>query len=246
MRNGLLNVKGAGGTLVSVVIPTLNEAATIAAAVASARSTYGADEVEVIVADGGSTDRTQDLVPDDVVVLSCTRGRAAQMNAGAAVARGRVVLFLHADTLLPSGWREAVIRALERPGIAGGCFRPLFAPAPGLLRVVNAAARLPYFQAAPLLVFGDQALFTHRATFERVGGFAVQPLMEDVELVNALSREGRLVRLPLFVTTSSRRFLARGPVRQQLLNARLVLSYRYLGATATEVAQTYEGFGSQR
>jgi len=102
--------------LVSVVIPTINEAEWIRAAVASVRRDYTDNEVEIIVVDGGSVDGTPRLVPDGEVVIESAPGRAIQMNRGARVAAGDILVFCHADTLVPPSWREAVVEVLRRPG----------------------------------------------------------------------------------------------------------------------------------
>jgi rSAM/selenodomain-associated transferase 2 len=236
---------GATETLVSVVIPTLNEAGSIEAVLAAARSAYSADQLEIVVVDGGSVDGTLALVPDGEVVAGATPGRAAQMNRGAALAGGRVLVFVHADTMLPPRWREEVLSALAQHGVVGGCFRPVFRPARGFLHVLNALAYFPLYPAAWLFMYGDQATFMHRATFERVGGFREQPLMEDLEMARALSRQGRTVRLHSRAVTSSRRFLQNGPLRQQLLNLSLVARYLIFGAGAADLAGRYQNAGTQ-
>ncbi len=220
---------------VSVIIPTLDEAREIGRTVAAARRGYLRPEVEVVVADGGSRDGTAELAPDDVAVVHAPRGRAVQMNRGAAAAHGQILVFCHADTRLPAGWREAVVRALGQPGVSGGAFSIRFCPPRGILYVLN----WPRYPANWRIMYGDQVQFMRRATFERVGGFPEMPLMEDIAMARALRREGRLVRLPLRVETSSRRFLERGPLRQMLLNAWCVLGYLYLGKSAEEIARRY-------
>jgi len=223
------------GQLVSVIMPALNEAQRIRSAVAAARQGYAVDEVEIIVVDGGSTDGTPDLVPEGATLVVSPRGRAVQMNHGARLARGDVLIFCHGDTELPAGWREAVLAALRRPGVAGGAFRPLLLPARGIVHLLNLAPLPAHWS----ILYGDAAQFMLRVTFERVGGFREQPLMEDVEMARALHHTGRLVRLPLRVATSSRRFLERGPLRQALLDAWCMVRYLFLGATAEEVARLY-------
>jgi rSAM/selenodomain-associated transferase 2 len=221
--------------LVSVVMPTLNEAAEIEHAITAARRGYGRDEVEIVVVDGGSRDATRDLVSGRERLLTAPPGRAVQMNRGAAAARGQELVFCHADSRLPSGWRRPVLEALARPDVSGGSFGIRLEPARGVLHLLN---RLSY-PADWRLMYGDQAPFTTRTAFERVGGFPDMPLMEDLEMMRRLHRIGRLVRLPLRVTSSSRRFLACGPLRQFCFDVSLVLRYLYLGAEPGQLARSY-------
>ena len=221
--------------LVSIVIPALNEAGNIERAIAAARRDYTSDEVEIIVADGGSTDGTPDLVPGDEILIHAPQGRAVQMNRGAAVARGRILVFCHADSRLPTGWRQPVIDALSRPGVSGGAFAVRLRPARGILHLLN----LPRYPADWRLMYGDQAQFMTRRTFRQVGGFPEIPIMEDLEMMRSLHRRGRLVRIPLRVTSSSRRFLERGPLRQLWLDVCVVLRYLALDAPPEEIARAY-------
>jgi rSAM/selenodomain-associated transferase 2 len=190
---------------ISVVIPTLDEEAAIAAAVAGARRALG--DCEVIVVDAGSHDGTAAAAAaDGATVVTAPGSRAEAMNRGAAVATGDVLLFLHADTLLPEGAAAAVAAALTDAD--AGAFRIRFdRPRPALERLVNVRSRL--FK----VVYGDQALFVTRAAFERAGGFRPIPIMEDFDLVRRLRRQGGLVVLPAAVTTSGRRHQQSGRAR---------------------------------
>lgn len=206
----------ADGTLVSVIIPTLDEAAGIAATLASVLAQSGA---QLVVADGGSSDGTPDVVraaAPGAVIVEAPRGRAAQMNAGAAVARGDVLLFLHADTLLPGGALDAVRRATSG-GAAGGCFETRFDDATGWMRLWQARMWMRWHRFA----FGDRALFARRSAFEAVGGFPRQPLFEDLDFVRAVRAQGPFAFLDLAVTTSGRRYRRYGAFRQQARNAAL-------------------------
>ncbi len=232
--------------LVSVIIPALNEAKHIQACLAAAWRDYASDQIEVIVVDGGSRDGTPELVAawasvgdlaQPVKLLHAPRGRAVQMNAGAASARGEILVFCHADSQLPDGWREAVTEALRAPDVSGGTFQTLILPANWMLTIRNRWI----FPANWKIMFGDQVQFMRRATFEAVGGFPEIPLMEDVEMSRALHKMGRVVRiLPQYrVITSSRRFAERGFLRQSLLNGLSMFRYLYLGATPEDIVRVY-------
>lgn len=226
---------------VSVVIPALNEEASIPGTLRSARAA-GADEV--IVADGGSGDGTREAArgaADAVIVAS--PGRARQMNAGAKASTGEALLFLHADTLLPPGSIDSVREALAREEVAGGGFRVRlgvsgdapFARRTALRitgRMINLRSRL--FRSFT----GDQAIFLRRELFDRIGGYPEIPLMEDVELSRAMRRSGRTVLLPVRVVTSARRWETHGTARTILRMWSLRIAYR-LGMPPERCAELY-------
>jgi rSAM/selenodomain-associated transferase 2 len=218
---------------VSVIIPTLDEAQRIGATIDSA---FAAGAAEVLVADGGSSDATLTIASArGARVVSGERVRARQLNRGAADAQHDVLVFLHADTLLPRDAISAITRALEN-GIVFGGFRVRFTE-PGLRHVaflINLRTRVT---RAP---WGDQAQFTTRDAFARAGGFPDQPIMEDYVLARRMKRLGRTTLLPLEVETSGRRFLRRGIVRTTLLNWLIILSY-HLGVSPERLAQWYRG-----
>lgn len=217
---------------VSVVIPALNEAAGIASAIDSA-----AGAGEVIVADGGSHDATAAIAERlGARLVRSERGRALQQNAGAAVATGDVLLFLHADTRLPTGWPAAVERALRRPKVVAGAFRLGFDDGAFVFRVIEWGGWLRTRLTG--IPYGDQAIFVRRAAFERAGGFPALPLMEDVALGRRLKRLGRLVLLPERVETSARRFRTEGPLRAVLRNWRLIALY-HLGRDPEALRRHY-------
>lgn len=214
----------------SVVIPALDEAEGIAEAVASAR----APDVEVIVVDGGSSDDTAvRAAAAGARVMRSARGRARQLDAGARACSGDALLFLHADTRLPAGYALAVERALADPAVAGGAFRLRFDRRTRALRWIERGARLRAVLFA--LPYGDQALFVRRATLEAVGGVPQVPVLEDLDLVRALKRRGRLALLPLDAVTSARRHLAGGPWRTALRHAATLLAWS-LGVDRARVA----------
>jgi rSAM/selenodomain-associated transferase 2 len=220
----------------SVIIPTLNEAALIAEQLRWTSELPGVNEV--VVVDGGSEDATREqvaLVPR-VRLVNSARGRANQLNAGAAAATGDVLLFLHADVRLPYDASVHVERALTRPDVVGGAFktwtvseRPTWlAPWLHLADLRSRYSALPY---------GDQAMFVRRSSFEAVGGFPAQPLMEDLELSRKLSAMGRLKTVPAVVRVSGRRFVARPVFFTVVVNVFPAL-YR-LGVSAERLSKLY-------
>jgi len=206
---------------VSVIVPTLNEAAVVATTLAQARQP---GVHEVIVVDGGSTDATRTVAdPLADVVLSAPRGRAAQMNAGAARATGDILLFLHADTTVPPGFAQVVITACGHPGVVGGRFDVRLEPATPLLRLT--AALMNWRSRLTRIATGDQAIFIRRDAFEELGGYAALPLMEDIDLSRRMKRLGRVACLRERVSTSARRWQRDGVVRTILLMWSLRLRY---------------------
>jgi rSAM/selenodomain-associated transferase 2 len=223
----------------SVIIPVLNEEGTILEALRAARQDYSPNELEIIVVDGGSRDKTLSLLPADVRLLHSAPNRGRQMNLGAAIASGEIFAFCHADCQLPAGWREAVIAKLSEPDVSGGTFQLSILPERGVLKLRNRIHYPPDWR----FMYGDQVQFMTRRTFERAGGFQEIPILEDLEMSRALHRLGKLRRIPLRVKTSSRQFSGSKPGQQWLLNIRCVILYLYCGKTAEEVRQIYERGG---
>jgi rSAM/selenodomain-associated transferase 2 len=220
----------------SIVVPALNEAAGIGAALEVLAPLRAAGH-EVVVIDGGSDDGTPDLAaPRADRVAAAPRGRASQMNAGARLATGDVLLFLHADTRLPPRAERQVLEGLAGSGRAWGRFDVRIDGRHPLLRVVaglmNARSRWTG------IATGDQAIFVRRDAFAAVGGFPPLPLMEDVALSAALKRVSPPLCLRSRVTTSGRRWEARGVVRTVVLMWWLRLRY-FLGASPERLAETY-------
>jgi rSAM/selenodomain-associated transferase 2 len=217
---------------VTVIIPTLNEEDWIAAAVSSA---FAAGASEVIVADGGSVDRTPRLATSaGARVLLSEPMRARQLNLGAHAASHEALIFLHADTHLPASAAEAVENALR--GADFGGFRIAFAEPSRKLRFV--AAMINLRTRVTRCPWGDQAQFIRRDAFLNRGGFLEIPLMEDYELAIRMKRTGRSVVLPLIVTTSGRRFLRKGVIRTTAHNWGTIIRYR-IGMDIDELAQSY-------
>jgi rSAM/selenodomain-associated transferase 2 len=222
---------------VSVVVPVLDEALGLAASLAGLQALRGAG-AEVIVVDGGSRDATRSIAaPLADRLIDAPRGRASQMNAGARAARGAVIVFLHADTVVPPGAIEGLAARLERSGRSWGRFDVSIAGADPLLALVailmNARSRLTG------VATGDQAIFVRRDAFERAGGFPGIPVMEDVALSKILKRESPPLCLRERVVTSGRRWEKHGTLRTIFLMWRLRLAYA-LGADPRRLARRYD------
>ncbi len=224
--------------MLSIIIPCLNEAErigdTLAALVPARRR--GA---EVIVVDGGSEDGTADhAAPMADAVISAPRGRASQMNAGAARARGEILLFLHADSRPPEAVDGLVIDGLKRAGRSWGRFDVSIDGRHLLLRAVE---RLMNWRSRLTgIATGDQGIFVTRTLFTAAGRFPDMPLMEDVELSKRLKRFGPPLCLRHRIVTSGRRWEKRGVLRTILLMWRLRLAY-WLGADPRRLAMRYGG-----
>jgi rSAM/selenodomain-associated transferase 2 len=220
----------------SVIVPVLDEAAGIVATL-QALAPLRARGAEIIVADGGSADGTMALAqPRADRVIAAARGRATQMNAGAAVARGDVLLFLHADTRLPPDADRLVLDGLARSGRAWGRFDVRIESLHPLLPLVATAMNIRSRLTG--IMTGDQAMFVTREAFNAVGGYPDIALMEDIALSRRLKRVSRPLCLHARVTTSGRRWERRGVLRTIVLMWRLRLAY-FLGAKPEELARRY-------
>jgi rSAM/selenodomain-associated transferase 2 len=220
----------------SIIVPVLDEATNVVAAL-QALAPLGARGAEIIVVDGGSADDTAALAaPLADHVLASARRRATQMNAGAAAARGDVLLFLHADTRLPADADPLILEGLAQSQRVWGRFdvmiegeHPLF---PIIAWFMNTRSRLTGIST------GDQAMFVTRAAFDAAGGFPEIALMEDIAFARRLKRVSPPLSLRARVTTSGRRWEQRGVLRTVLLMWRLRLAY-FFGADPRELARRY-------
>lgn len=225
----------------SVIIPTYQEAATIAGTLAAV-DRLGAG-VETIVVDGASTDGTADLVARHGarVIHARERGRAAQMNEGAAGASGEVLLFLHADTILPPDARQAISSTLADPAVAGGCFSLRFDDDHPVLRASGVLSRF----GCRLFHYGDAGYFVRRAIFREMGGFRPMPFLEDIDFWLRLNRTYGVRVAQTSVLTSARRFKDVGVVRQQALATLIVVLYM-LGVEPPRLERLYRRYTRPR
>jgi rSAM/selenodomain-associated transferase 2 len=212
--------------LISIIIPVYRDADALARTLASTDFS----DAELIVS---STAQDESLAAlrlarRDVIWVEAPRGRARQMNAGAAVARGAWLLFLHADTRLPSLWVQEIRKADEHADepvrrVAIGCFRFALDSDSRVARLIEIGVRLRV--ALFRLPYGDQALFMRRELFERLGGYADLPIMEDVDLVRRARARGRLFRSRLAAVTSARRWERDGWARRTARHLALIVLY---------------------
>lgn len=221
----------------SVIIPTLNEELHLSTTLGSIGAT--SSDLEVIVVDAGSIDQTLAVArKHGCKAFVGSPGRANQMNAGAACATGEHLLFLHADTRLPEGYRQEIQRVLDTP-VACGAF-PLAIDAHGIaLRMIERGVA---FRSRVLqLPYGDQALFFRSADFYEQNGFRQMAIMEDYELVARMRKTGSIGFASKPVKTSARRWIKKGILRTTITNQLCVVAYR-LGFSHKTIARRYRGY----
>lgn len=219
---------------ISIIIPTLNEAKNIEGAIASTQPSVN---IEIIVVDGGSIDDTVEICQSlGVKVISSSPGRAVQMNAGAAVAIGEILLFLHADTRLSLGFDAQIRQVLSQSKIVAGAFDLQIDASPLVFRLVEWGVkwRSRLFQ----MPYGDQAIFLTKKVFHEIGGFLELPIMEDFELMRQLHSRGRIVIINTTIMTSARRWLQKGVLKTTLLNQIIIIAY-LLGVSPKKIHSWY-------
>ncbi len=223
---------------ISIIIPTLNEAVNIERSLASiAKAENNAKNIEVIVVDGGSADRTVAIAKSmGAKVISGTLGKANQMNLGASLATGEILVFLHADTVLPTGFEQAIRKILINPKTIAGAFKLKIDGSGWGLRLVEWGVnrRSQIFQ----MPYGDQAIFIKFPIFQSLGGFAQLPIMEDFDLILRLKKIGQIAIAPLSVTTSDRRWQKLGIFRTTLINQVTIIGY-FFGIKPIKLASWY-------
>ena len=218
----------------SIIIPTLNEAIVIATTLARLAANK---DCEVIVVDGGSSDATLALAEKaGCITMAASGGRGRQMNHGAARAAAEVLLFLHADTLLPDNFPQLVRAAVARPHFAAGAFSlAINSPAKGLAFIAGMANLRSRLLQMP---YGDQAFFTTKKIFSAIDGFAEIAIMEDFIFMKKARQRGKIVILPQCAITSARRWQNMGIVRTTMINQLIIIGYT-IGIPTTTLAGWY-------
>ena len=223
--------------MISIIIPTYNEAGQIADTLAAARSANTNTAIEMIVIDGGSTDKTVAIAKENgaVAMVSERKGRAAQMNRGAAIATGDIFYFLHADSLPPKGFSEQIFKARHN-GFISGCFRLQFDHNHWFLK---ANAWFTKWDVNAIR-FGDQSLFVTKDVFTKCGGFREDLwMMEDQEIIHRIKRHGRFVVMNDYVITSARKYHDNGIYRMQAIFFRIWFLY-YMGMSQQRLLQLHK------
>jgi rSAM/selenodomain-associated transferase 2 len=204
---------------IAVIIPTLNEAIALPQSLAA----IGAG-CDIVITDGGSSDATCAIAAQaGAHVLHGLPPRAHQLNCAAAQTSADILLFLHADTLLPSGWQEDILHILNQPGVAVGAFSLAIAQGSRAEAFIAYAANLR--SRIWQLPYGDQGLFMYRTRFEKIGGFPDVPIMDDYIFIKTAQRHGRILTSKLSVTTSNRRWRRLGVWRTTVRNHLVVIGY---------------------
>jgi rSAM/selenodomain-associated transferase 2 len=219
----------------SVIVPMLNEAGAIGATLAAIR--VGAPDAEIVVVDGGSADGSVEIArPRCEVVIIGERGRAQQMNAGAARSSGEAMVFVHADTIVPESFARDIETALADPSVVGGRFdirldddHPLCVLIGALISLRSRISRT---------ATGDQAIFVRRTTFDALGGFPDLPICEDLDFARRLKRAGRVACLRTKVITSARRWRRGGILRTSIRMWTIRLLY-LAGVSPSRLSRMY-------
>lgn len=225
---------------ISVIIPALNEAHHLPR---SLKALCNLPSVDVLVVDGGSWDDTVQIAKSlHAQVIATDAGRAYQMNVGASVAQGDILLFLHADTCLPDGFDRQVRQTLAQPKVIAGAFELAIDGQTLGLRLVEWGVKVR--SRLCQMPYGDQAIFMAADTFRAIGGFPVLPIMEDFELMRRLKRHGSIAIVPDTVLTSGRRWQKLNVFRTTLINQCIILGY-FLGVSPARLAIWYRTWGKR-
>lgn len=228
--------------LISIIIPVLNEAAILKHTLIPLQQYSG---VEIIVVDGGSQDETIAIARQTkaTVISVIGKGRAGQINAGAKIAGGNMLLFLHADTQLPPNFASLVTKTLDRSGVIAGAFELAIAGTKPALRWIETLVKMRSHLFS--LPYGDQAIFITKPAFFKLGGFADLPIMEDFEFIKRAQKIGKIAIAPAAVTTSGRRWQKLGVWQTTAINQLIIAGY-YLGISPAKLANFYRSRGRSK
>lgn len=221
---------------ISIVIPTYNEEKIIGSTLTHlAKYLPGA---EIIVVDGGSQDRTKQIVSDQFPAIKLIemdgKGRGLQMNKGASSAKGELLFFLHADTFPPTDAHRRISDLFDKKEVVAASFFLKFDLRSWPYLIMSQLSKWN----TTLATYGDQGLIVRKAVFEEIGGFHPFPIFEDVEIQRRLRKKGRFVKINRAVTTSARRFEKKGIFRQLLLNTGLILAWK-VGLSVNKLSRFY-------
>ena len=226
--------------IISIIIPVFNEAENIQKFLKQFET---CSEIEIIIVDGGSTDDTRAKIEEFntrdreiKLVTSNKLGRANQMNYGATLARGKILLFLHADTILPVNYQQIVQSILKRENVIVGAFRLSIDSSKKSLRLVeNMAIWRSQFLSLP---YGDQGFFITKDNFYRLGSFADLPIMEDFNFIQKAKQNGKIIIADAAVITSPRRWQKLGVIKTTVINQLIILGY-YFGISPDRLKKLY-------
>lgn len=220
--------------MISVIIPCVNEEVLLEKTLTQLRRYKG--DIEFIIIDGGSTDKTKKIGEKFGKVISSKKGRSLQMNTGAFEAKGDVLLFLHADTFLPENGFPLIHDAFQG-NVVGGAFRIKFDSNHWSVKFIEFRSnfRASFFK----IFFGDQAMFVRKDVFLKMGGFKNIPIMEDLEFSSRMKKEGKVLLIQEPVITSARKFLKKGFVRTYFSMGILMIMY-HLGCSFTNIKKTHD------
>lgn len=226
--------------IISIIIPVFNEAKNIQIFLKQFKNN---SEIEIIIVDGGSTDKTKAKITESTInnrqiklVTSSQLGRANQMNYGAALARGEILLFLHADTILPVNYQQIAQSSLKRKNVIVGAFQLSINSPKKSLRLVERMVNLrSRFLSLP---YGDQGFFITKDNFKRLGGFADLPIMEDFDFIQKAKSNGKIVIADAAVMTSSRRWQRLGVLKTTIINQVIIIGY-YLKISPDKLRNFY-------
>ncbi|MGZ8559235.1 MAG: TIGR04283 family arsenosugar biosynthesis glycosyltransferase [Chitinophagaceae bacterium] len=223
--------------MISIIIPTYNEADQIEQTISRIQVNKGPHPIEIIVVDGGSNDQTISIAEKcgAITLLSEKKGRAAQMNIGASLAKGEIFYFLHADSLPPENFANHITGAVNK-GYSCGCFRLRFDLSHWFLKANCWFTRFNI----NVVRFGDQSLFVTRDVFNKCGGYNESlQIMEDQEIIHRIKKHGKFKVMNAAVTTSARKYRDNGIFRMQAIFYRIWLLY-YLGYPQEQLLRLYQ------